>query len=49
MKDPSAVIEKLKDGEGAKELLEGLKPGDGSGTDGGSTSPLDLKKKLLGN
>ena len=49
VKDPSAVIEKLQDGEGAKELLEGLKPGDGSGTDGGSTSPLDLKKKLLGN
>jgi len=49
VKDPSAVIEKLQDGEGAKGLLEGLKPGGSSGTDGGSTSPLDLKKKLLGN
>ena len=51
VKDPSAVIEQLQDGEGAKGLLENLKPDAGSGSsgDGGSTSPLDLKKKLLGN
>ena len=42
IKDPSAVIEKLQDGEGAKELLDGLKPD----ADGG---PVDLKKKLFGN
>ncbi|WP_340117599.1 AsmA family protein [Pelagibius sp. 7325] len=46
LKDPSAVIEQLQDGEGAKGLLEGLKPG---GDSGESTSPLDLKKKLFGN
>jgi AsmA protein len=52
MKDPSAVIENLQDGEGAKGLLENLAPGGSSGgtTDGsGSSGPLDLKKKLLGN
>jgi AsmA protein len=52
MKDPSAVIENLQDGEGAKGLLENLAPGGSSGgtTDGGGSSgPLDLKKKLLGN
>ena len=49
MKDPSAVIEQLQDGEGAKGLLDSLKPGESSGTDDGSSSPLDLKKKLLGN
>lgn len=48
VKDPSAVIEQLQDGEGAKGLLEGLKPGGDSG-DSGSTSPLDLKKGLFGN
>jgi AsmA protein len=49
MKDPSAVIEQLQDGEGAKGLLDSLKPGESSDTDDGSSSPLDLKKKLLGN
>ena len=49
IKDPSAVIEQLQDGEGAKELLEGLKPGGESGSDGGSSGPLDLKKQLFGN
>ena len=49
MKDPSAVIEQLQDGEGAKGLLDSLKPGESSGTDDGSSGPLDLKKKLLGN
>src|SRR3546814_18743710 len=34
VKDPAAVLEKLEEGGGAKELLEGLKPG-GSGTDEG--------------
>ncbi len=48
IKDPSAVIEQLQDGDGAKGLLEGLKPGGDSG-DSGSTSPLDLKKGLFGN
>lgn len=48
IKDPSAVIEKLQDGDGAKGLLEGLKPGGGS-SDSGGTSPLDLKKGLFGN
>ena len=36
-------------GEGAKGLLEGLKPGGESGSDGGSSGPLNLKKQLLGN
>jgi len=49
VKDPSAVIEQLQDGEGAKGLLEGLKPGGESGESGEGTSPLDLKKKLFGN
>jgi AsmA protein len=49
VKDPSAVIEKLQDGDGAKGLLEGLKPGSSSGGDGGTTGPLDLKKGLFGN
>ncbi|MGF1628804.1 MAG: AsmA family protein [Kiloniellaceae bacterium] len=49
LKDPSAVIEQLQDGDGAKGLLEGLTPGGSSDTDGGSSGPLDLKKKLLGN
>jgi len=49
MKDPSAVIEQLQDGEGAKGLLDSLKPGESSDTDDGPSSPLDLKKKLLGN
>ncbi|HEY9550342.1 MAG TPA: AsmA-like C-terminal region-containing protein, partial [Kiloniellaceae bacterium] len=54
VKDPAAVLEKLEEGGGAKELLEGLKPGgsgtdEGAGSDDGSGSPLDLKKKLLGN
>jgi len=49
VKDPSAVIEQLQDGDGAKGLLEGLKPGGESGSDGGSGGPLDLKKQLLGN
>ncbi|HMA15501.1 MAG: AsmA-like C-terminal region-containing protein, partial [Bacteroidota bacterium] len=49
MGDPSAVIEQLQDGEGAKGLLEGLKPGGESGSDGGSSGPLDLKKQLFGN
>lgn len=48
VKDPSAVIENLQDGEGAKELLENLAPG-GSTEGGDSSGPLDLKKKLLGN
>jgi AsmA protein len=47
--DPAAAIEKLQDGEGAKELLEGIKPDALPGTDGGSTGPLDLKKGLFGN
>lgn len=54
--DPSAVIDQLQGGEGAKGLLEGLKPGSGaggsggdSGSGGGSSGPLDLKKQLLGN
>lgn len=53
--DPAAVLEKLQDGEGAKGLLENLKPdagggGDGgSGSDGGSGGPLDLQKRLFGN
>src|SRR3546814_6172550 len=37
VKDPAAVLEKLEEGGGAKELLEGLKPG-GSGTDEGAGS-----------
>ncbi len=50
IKDPSAVMEKLQDEEGAKGLLEGLVPGtSGDGDSGGSTSPLDLKKGLFGN
>jgi AsmA protein len=49
IKDPSAVIEQLQDGEGAKGLLEGLKPGGDAGESGESTSPLDLKKQLFGN
>jgi AsmA protein len=52
IKDPSAVMENLQDGEGAKGLLENLAPGGSSGgtTDGGGSSgPLDLKKKLFGN
>lgn len=49
VKDPSAVIEKLQEGEGAKDLLDNLKPGDSSDSDDGSSGPLDLKKRLLGN
>ncbi|MEQ8355521.1 MAG: AsmA family protein [Kiloniellaceae bacterium] len=49
MKDPGAVIEKLQDGEGAKGLLDGLKPGGDAGDGGGSSLPLDLKKGLFGN
>ena len=49
VKDPSAVIEKLQEGEGAKDLLDSLKPGGSSDSDDGSSGPLDLKKRLLGN
>jgi len=45
VKDPSAVIEKLQDGGGAKGLLDGLKPK----SEDGSSGPLDLKKGLFGN
>lgn len=56
VKDPSAVIEQLQEGEGAEGLLEGLVPGGGSGSgeggdsgDSGSSDPLDLKNRLFGN
>jgi AsmA protein len=49
VEDPSAVIEKLQEGEGAKDLLDSLKPGGSSDSDDGSSGPLDLKKRLLGN
>ncbi|MPZ09675.1 MAG: AsmA family protein [Kiloniellaceae bacterium] len=49
VKDPAAVIEKLQEGEGAKDLLDSLKPGGSSDSDDGSSGPLDLKKRLLGN
>lgn len=47
--DPSAVIDQLQNGEGAKGLLDRLKPGGGTQGEGGSSSPLDLKKQLFGN
>ncbi len=59
IKDPSEVVEQLQSGEGAKGLLEGLKPGaapDSGAATGGESSgggapslPLDLKKGLFGN
>lgn len=59
IKDPGAVVEQLQSGEGAKGLLEGLKPGaapDSGAATGGDSSgggapslPLDLKKGLFGN
>ncbi len=49
LKDPSAVLDSVQGGEGAKGLLEKVVPGTSSGDDGGSSAPLDLKKKLFGN
>ena len=49
IKDPGAVMEKLQDGEGAKDVLKNLVPGSTSDGDSGSSGPLDLKKRLFGN
>lgn len=53
IKDPAAVLEKLQDGEGAKGLLDNLKPGAPADApaEGGSDEglPLNLKKGLFGN
>ena len=49
VKNPAAAVEKLQSGEGAKGLLDNLKPGTSGTTDGGSSGPLDLKKGLFGN
>ncbi|NIA69170.1 AsmA family protein [Pelagibius litoralis] len=46
IKDPGALLEKVPEG-GAKDLLDKLAPK--SEGEGGSTSPLDLKKGLFGN